>query len=171
MSTQEGPYGKAEVIPIPDVPESAETVCQWLVTAPAYHPMWSQYLVYVVRLRDGIPGFPDPVRDFEGATHELCCFSLNPMDDQNQPVIHTPASILDRIENKKGLPYLTPVNVVQQHEATDAEMERLAELSCWSIIHGFLEPEATNGAERIRMNWLGSATKTLAHMRGEEHAS
>lgn len=171
MSTQEGPYGKAEAIPIPDRPDAAETLCQWLITAPMYHPMWTQYLLFVVRLRDDIPGFPPPERQFVGATHEMMLFALNPdPEDTGTPMRHTPKSLLERIENNKGLPYLTPINIAQQHEATDEEMERVAELSAWAVIQGLMEPETSNGAERIREHWLTSATKTLAHIRGEEHA-
>ena len=52
----EGPYGTAEAVPLPDTPEAAETVCTWLLTAPRAHPLWSQYMLGVVRLRD-MPGF------------------------------------------------------------------------------------------------------------------
>ena len=55
-------------------------------------------------------------------------------------------------------------------EGTDAEATELAKLAVWAIVHGHLEPESSNGAQRIRAAWKSSLIKTLAHIRGEEHA-
>ena len=164
MAEEEGPYGRAVGLEMPDIPEAAETVCSWLITAPVWHPMWSQYLLAVVRLRDGVPGFVPPVRQFPGATHELLVVTLNP---EHGPYT---AEGMDRYHRSGNLPTLSPVNVAEQIEGTDAEATELAKLAVWAIVHGHLEPESSNGAQRIRAAWKSSLIKTLAHIRGEEHA-
>lgn len=163
MSEEKGPYGTALKLKLPDIPEAAETVCSWLITAPVWHPAWSQYLLAGVRLRD-LPGWPEPQRQFEGATHELFVVTLDPGSGPYG------ADIVDKYMAAGNLPVLTPVNVAHQIEGTDAEIEELAGLAVTAILHGQLEPEASNGPTRIREGWKSSMTKTLAHIRGEEHA-
>ena len=158
-----GPFGTAVLLDMPDMPEADETVCSWLITAPVFHPAWSQYLLTVVRLRDDVPGFPPPKRQFPGATHEVLVITLNPE--------HGPyrADLCHRYA-KGGLPFLTPVNIAHQIEGTDEEAAELARWAAWGVVSGHLEPESSNGAERIRAGWKSSLVKTLAHIRGEAHA-
>lgn len=162
--TEKGPYGEATKLTVPDIPQAAETLCAWLITAPSYHPAWCQYVLSVVRLRD-LEGWPVPKRDFDGASHELIVLALDPSGGD----LHTPETLAFFFESGT-LPYLTPVNIVQQHEATDEEMDELARLACFAVVHGALCPETADAPELVRENWLASATKTLAHIRGEEHA-
>ena len=165
ITEESGPFGRAEQLKVPDQPDAAETVCHWLITAPAYHPLWSQYQLCVVRLRDNLPGFPPPHHQFPGSTHELIVIALNP---EHGP--HTPESIAERYRDGKGLPYLTPVNIAHQIEGTDAEARELAAMAAWGVVNGHLNPETADAPERIRDEWKGSLVKTLAHIRGEEHA-
>lgn len=162
-----GPYGRAASVPLPDVPEAAESLCTWLVTAPGYHPLWTQYLMPVVRLRD-IEGFPPPERQFPGATHELIVVALNP---EHGP--YTPENLQRYMTGPEAgrLPYLTPVNIVHQIEGSDDEARILAAYAARGITAGVLEPETSNGSARIRAEWKSSLVKTLAHIRGEAHAS
>lgn len=155
--------GSAIKLRVEGMPNNEETVCHWLITAPGYHPLWSQYLLAVVRLRD-LEGWPPPKRQFPGATHELLVVTLNPEHgpyDETLPSKFAPGG---------NLPYLTPINVAEQIEGTDDEADKLAELGVWGIVNGALEPESSNGPERIRAAWKTSMVKTLAHIRGEVHA-
>lgn len=161
----DGPYGAAEPVPVPAIPLAAETVCTWLITSPIWHPLWSQYTLCVVRLRDGVPGFPPPIRKFAGATHELLVVALNP-EQGTQTVASVDAHQFDG-----RLPFLTPVNIAEQYIATDPEMLDLASLCAQGVTHGALCPETADAPERIRGSWLIATTKTLAHIRGEAHAS
>lgn len=147
--------GHAEMRPINDAESPAALVC-WIVTAPMYHPAWSQYALSVIRLAD-TPGVPPAVLRFPGATHELMVMALDPT---RGPVTATTGQI----------GFLHPFNIVEQFEATDDEMRDLASLLVQAVVQGLLDPETSNGPERIRENWLTSAVKTLAHLRGEEHA-
>lgn len=155
-----GPYGTAIRIDIPDKQEAAQTTDFWLITAPAYHPVWTQYVLGCVRLDDDVPGFDPPYRQFSGATHEIHVAALNPDDG-----IWTPSKVL-----KGPRRYLIPINIVHQFEATDEEMREACWFAAWGVTAGHLNPETGDAPEWVRERWLGSLTKTLAHMRGEAHA-
>jgi hypothetical protein len=163
----EGPYGTAVSWPLGDDPEWAETVCQWILTAPQAHPAWSQYLMAVVRLRDA-DGFAPPKRQFDGATHELIVVALNPDEGP-----YTPENMRRYYEGpQKGrLPYLTPVNIACQIEGADEEARMLALYAAWGVTAGALWPETADAPSRTRDEWKSALVKTLAHIRGEAHAS
>jgi hypothetical protein len=158
----EGPYGRAFRIDLDGLERTEETVCSWVITSPIWHPSWSQYWLNVVRLRFGVPGFPDPVLRFAGATHEL---SLVVLDPHRGPWTRTKVAA-----TKRQLPFLLPVNIAEQFTATDVEMATLAAFCAVGVLHGALNPETSDAPERIREDWLSSMVKTLAHMRGEDHA-
>lgn len=159
-----GPYGQAVNL---EVPSSAPaTLLWWLITAPAYHPLWSQYVLSVVTLEDK-PGVPPADLHYPGATHELLVLALNPGEPPSRV---TAEQLAEGVEAGKGFQYLTPVNVVHQFTASDDEMRQLAELACAGVVNGILNPETADAPERIREAWLTACIKTLAHIRGEEHA-
>lgn len=160
----EGPYATAELIELPVQANAVETVCQWLVTAPAYHPAWSQYILYVVRLTDDLPGFPPAIHHFEGTTHELSVLALDPTAGQFDV-----AGVQKHFDDGK-LPHLMPVSVCIQMIANDEEMRQLAYLGVSAIANGIISPEAPMSLETHNGQWLTAMTKTLAHLRGEEHA-
>lgn len=141
-------------------PRASETVCMWLVNAPVYHPAWSQYVLLVVRLTDGMPGYPPPHHQFEGTTHELLVMVLDPEKGRQ-----TVESVDALHAAGKSAPYLMSPNVVEQFIATDAEMRAVAFLCSQAVVRGQLNPD-TDG----RSGWLPAITKTLAHIRGEAHA-
>ena len=160
-----GPWGDAARLPIPDHPSAAQTADWWLITAPAYHPLWSQYGLAVVRLDDDAPGFPPPNHHFPGTTHELLVVALDPSQGRQ-----TPETMAGRVETGSGFPYLTPINHAHQFIAADEEMRQLASWAAWGVVNGALNPETGDAPALIREGWLQSLTKTLAHIRGEEHA-
>lgn len=158
----DGAYGRAVAWAVPDHPRAAETVCTWILTHPQGHPLWSQYLLLVVRLTDH-PDFPPPKRQFPGATHELLVLALDPKSGPYAP------ETMDRFLDGT-LPYLTPVNIVHQIEGTDDEACKLAANVAWGVTVGALWPETADAPGRVRAEWKASLVKTLAHIRGEEHA-
>lgn len=158
----EGRYGVAEPLEVPVIANAAETVCQWLLTAPSYHPYWGQYYLLCTRLTDGLPGWKDPVHHFEGSTHELMVFALNPADDNVSP--HTAGALGALLADGKFPPILTPVNVCEQFTATDDEMRRVTSLCAQAVVHGALNPDSDG-----RSRWRPAIEQTLAHGRGEAH--
>lgn len=159
-----GPHGTAEPMDIPDIPQAAETVAHWLLTSPDYHPLFSQWILCAVRLRDDIDGFPAPHHQFEGTTHEILCITLNPESGPYDA---------DKISLSGDLPRLEPPNVIVQIIADDDEVRPVVSLLAQAVIHGALSPESlwTAGFDKaLNERWLTSITKTLAHQRGEAHA-
>jgi hypothetical protein len=163
----EGSFGSAEEIPRPpgDDPEWAETLGSWIITAPAYHPLWSQYNIVCVRLRDNVPGFPPPHRQFPGATHEIMVMALNPEEGP-----YRAATFVETCKKLRGLQWLAPGNIAHQVEGTDEEAGQLLRWAIWGVVSGHLNPETADAPGRIRAGWKESLVKTLAHIRGEEHA-
>lgn len=147
-----GPHGRAFLIPWAEDPEATETVCSWLLTAPLAHPRWAQYMLGVVR------------RQLADATHELFVVALNPQ--------HGPFTVAKMLsyQHTQNMPYLLPVNIAHQADATDDEARLLAAYGAVAVVGGLLCPETSNAPERIRTDWTITMARTLAHIRGEEHA-
>ena len=163
--TNPGPYGKAEEIEVPDDPRNKATLAHWLVTAPAYHPFWSQYVVLVLSLAD-MEGIPPAKKKFQGATHELMELALEPNEDHAP---HTAASLVERYHAGKTLPFLQPINQALQFEGTDEEIIALGRWAVWGIMNGQLNAETADAPDRIREQWEIALGKTLKHIRGEPH--
>jgi len=158
MRSHRGQYGRAVELEIPDT--APQATCQWLITAPAYHPLWSQYALGVVNLTVDLPHLPPAKLQFEGATHEFFVVALDPTGGP-----WTEAQAI------AGIRPLLPVNIAVQFTATDDEMHALANLCARGVVTGLLNPETSDAPTVIRESWLTSLVKTLAHIRGEEHAS
>jgi hypothetical protein len=153
-----GEHGVAEPVPIPVSPKTAEILTLWLLTAPEYHPAWSQYLLTAVRLTDDLPGFSPPVRTVEGSTHEIMVYAIDPGAGEQ-----TPDSIGPRFLTT-DVPLLQPVNVVEQFVATDDEIRAVLSLCAQAVVHGVMSPDSD-----YRAMWRPSIEQTLAHMRCEPH--
>lgn len=165
-----GNAGVAEPVEPPDTLFDQEAVSAWLITGAKgfFHPIFDQWLLLAVRLRDGVPGFPPPHRQFDGATHEILCLTLNA--DQGR-------YDTDRIKEQWGkdqvVSWIEPPNVIVQVEATDDEVTPILSLLAQSVVHGLLVPESLWTAgfdENLNLTWTAAITKTLAHGRGEVHA-
>lgn len=164
-----GPYGRVDPVPMPSLDEPGlsdvaraalgVSVCTYLITSPGWHPLWSQYALFVVSLRDA-PNVAPAVRKFDGATHELIVLVINPEKALT-------------VEDMTGhcrtgdMPFLSPVNIVEQFKTTDDEILTLAWLAARAVVHGQLNPEVADAPTFIRGVWHDSLTKTLAHLRGE----
>jgi hypothetical protein len=146
-----------------DVRNASKDICTWLLYAPAAHPLWQFYSLYVIRLRE-MPEMPPPRLKFEGATHEVGVLSLDP---EHQP--YTVAKILQFAEGS-GIPWLGPPQVNVQFECTDEEALQLGTYSARAVAHGHILPEDQLSGDAQRY-WTTALVKTLAHIRGEEHAS
>jgi hypothetical protein len=168
-----GPYG--EVVHVPMLDESADYDPKaraalathrgtWLIDAPVYHPAWSQYVLHVISLADA-PDVPPATLKFVGATHELLLVAIDP-----GPGRQTVETVQGHCLTGK-LPFLTPVNIAEQFECTDDEIRQVAWLCARAVVQGFLNPETGDGPARVRESWLQACVKTLAHIRGEAHAS
>lgn len=159
-----GRNGRAERLTLDPSLQGADTTLAWWLLTGTWHPAWPQFVISVIHLRD-VEGREPAKLQFPGATHELIVLALNPGDP---PKVYEAADL-----ERKGLKlcgYLEPIDVVHQFEATDEQMEKLARLSAWGCVDGLLNPSTDDAREYYREQWLIACVKTLAHMRGEEHA-
>ncbi|GAA3223075.1 hypothetical protein [Actinocorallia longicatena] len=154
-----GPYGIARSVPAERLVDHP-AVASWIITAPRYHPLWSQYVLSAVTL-DERPGFPPPVLQRAGVTHEINVVTLNPE--------YGPYEADTIGEPGRNLRFLTPVNVAEQVTVTDEQAVQLAELAARAIVDGRLEPEASNGPGRIRAAWRAAIQETVDHFRDPHH--
>lgn len=164
--TRVGRFGISERIPLPaDVHNADLTTSLFLLTAPTFHPAWSQYLLLVVDLTNAGHGAPAPRLDFAGATHELVVHAINPANG-----LLSPTTLIERLRQRDPSVCLSPANVVHQFTGTDDELAAVAYACGHAVVRGYLNPEAGDAPAVIREQWLQTCVLTLAHLRGEEHA-
>jgi hypothetical protein len=156
--TLTGPYGTAHRIPRDTYTDSHPAgLDAWIITAPIWHPLWSQYNLGVVSLAD-IPGLPPANLQRPGVTHELSVVALNPehgpYDAHNLPTT--------------GLRFLTPVNIAEQFTTTDDQARHLARLCARAVVDGVLCPETGDAPDHIRALWHSVIHQTLEHPHHQE---
>lgn len=162
-----GAFGEAQRLDINPALDGADTTITWWLLTGQWHPIWPQFVISVVHLRD-VEGRPPAKLHFEGATHELAVMALNPGDGP-AATIHTP-EVLARGGLAAVGGFLQPIDVVHQFTATDEEMVQLADLCAKACINGVLTPSTDDNRPAFREAWLSACVRTLAHIRGEEHA-
>lgn len=152
-----GQHGSARRVPVEGgLPAQLAT---WIVTAPIWHPLWSQYMIAVVSLAD-LPDHAPAYLQFPEATHELLVIALNPDKgpyDAASISASNPVSILE------------PLNIIEQFIATDEQ----AILICHGLAHGvcdgMLNPETSDAPARIRSYWAQAVSQSLDHFRDPAH--
>lgn len=156
----EGPYGTGARVPRTNNTGAAApaTLDCWIITAPGWHPLWSQYALVAITLAD-MPGVPPAVKRAPGVTHELMVMTLNPD--------HGPYEAEQVREG--SLHFLGPGNVAEQFTATDAQAIDLARLAAEAVVNGRLNPETADAPERIRETWRLAVHQTLDHDRDPHH--
>lgn len=153
-----GPYGTASQIPPGHLTDTPATLAAWIISAPHWHPAWSQYLLAVITLAD-IPGTRPATVYVPGATHELIVAALNPERGPHAAATATNAS----------LDLLRPVNIAQQFTGTDDRARELAALCARAVTDGILAPETGDAPELIRAVWAQSIAQTLNHDADPHH--
>lgn len=146
----------------PELAGASTTVAAWMLEG-AWHPLWSQFILCVVHLREE-EGVPEPKLRFPGASHELSVMALPP---ENGPHSY---ETFEKGGFKACGGFLSPIDVSHQFEATDEEMIQLVEFMAEGVVGGRLNPSTDDNRAVYREQWLMAAVRTLAHMRGEEHA-
>lgn len=154
-----GPCGVARKIPEEVYVEGTCQIAGWVITSPLWHPLWSQYFLGAVSLRD-VPGQPPAVKQFPEATHEIMVLTLNPD--------HGPFDA-DRIGPEHKLRFLMPGNVVHQVISTDEQVEEITALLANAVVHGMLCPETAGAGFTVREAWASSIEQTLDHYRDPHH--
>ncbi|MDH2425757.1 hypothetical protein [Sphaerisporangium sp. TRM90804] len=73
-----GPHGRAHRVARANYRSAHAELDGWIITAPTWHPLWSQYTLNVMTLAD-MPGVPAATRQRPGVTHELLVAALDPV--------------------------------------------------------------------------------------------
>lgn len=131
----------------------------WIVTAPIWHPLWSQYFIGLIDLADR-PDCPPAILHRPGMTHEVAVMSLSPD--------HGPYDA-DLIGDRQTMVYLAPANVVEQFATEDDRAREVITLLVQAVLNGMLSPEASESPEAIRLAWAQSIHQTLDHYRDPHH--
>ena len=160
----EGAAGKATRLEILDIPTYAATVDHWLLDAPGQTPAWSQYILAVIRLGD-IEGMAGAHKTFPEATHEVVEYALNPTEGPFDADMVT-----ELARNGRGLPYLVPINVSVQFEATDEQARDLGKMAAWGVAEGMLAAEPPFSTSTNNERWRRVLMQTLDHIKGGHHA-
>lgn len=153
-----GDYGRAQRVPRADYATNKATLDAWIITAPVWHPLWSQYFLGLITLAD-VPGTPPAEKDRPDVTHQIIVVALNP--EYGPYGIH---SVRD-----DALHYLRPGNIGEQFTATDDQAVELTELCAHAATEGLLPLETSDAPDRIRAIWRSAIQQSLDHHRDPHH--
>lgn len=162
MTEMTGSYGTASRVPpenFKDHPPAAAQLDTWIVTAPCWHPLWSQYMIGVVSLA-AFPGMDPAVKDYSEATHELDVIALNPD--------YGPYTA-EEITPENPVKYMLPINIVIQFIATDEQAAEICHGLTHMVVEGALCPETGGSPSRVRESWEQVLARTLDHFRDPHH--
>ncbi|MFJ9243784.1 hypothetical protein [Streptomyces sp. NPDC101776] len=154
-----GEYGTAHRVPASNYQAvSPAALDSWIITAPCWHPLWTQYALALVSLVH-LPDVPAAQLHRPGMTHEISVMALNPE--------HGPYDA--RTLSAGRLRYLTPANVAEQFTTTDERARNLTQLCAQGVVDGRLCPETADAPERIRTYWRQTIRDTLGHDNDPHH--
>lgn len=103
-------------------------VATWVVNAAWAHPAWSQYVVFIVHLRDE-PDLPPPKKHRDDVTHEFGVMALDP-----EHAMKASGDAFPRC--------LTPANMAYQFAAaSDGEARERVRLFVEMVADGTLNPD------------------------------
>jgi hypothetical protein len=154
-----GKYGRADLVPRENFPDAPAQLVSWIVTAPGWHPLWSQYMIAVVSLAD----FPDcePAKlQYPEATHELMVIALNPDHGPYRAETTTTGN---------PVRYLLPYNIIEQFTTTDERAVEICHGLTHAVVDGVLCPEMIESSSRVRDSWTQAISRTLDHYIDPSH--
>ena len=103
-------------------------VARWVVTSEVFHPVWRQYMMSLIHLRD-IDGYGSATLDFPGATHAVCSVTLDPSKGDFQ---------------EGGFEYLVPINFEAQFTAaSDTDAQKVLDSFVVRVLNSEMTPEST----------------------------
>lgn len=155
-----GQHGAALRVPRTHYTDKPATLDAFIITAPGWHPLWTQYMLALITLADA-PGMPPAVKDHPGVTHQIITLALDP---DHGP--YTPQHVADH-----SIHILQPGNIGAQFTATDPEALNLIALCAMGVTAGVLNPETSDAPDRIRAEWAQSIQRTLDHGRDPHHGT
>lgn len=155
-----GPHGTAQRIPRTHYTNKPATLDAYIITAPGWHPLWTQYMLALITLAD-TPGEAPATITRPGATHQIITLAMDPDHGPYTP---------DHVTQGR-VAYLRPGNIGEQFTATDAEALDVIALCARAVLDGILNPETSDAPTRIRATWASSIQQTLDHTRDPHHGT
>jgi len=154
-----GPYGTAHRVPETNYEAvSPAALDSWIITAPCWHPHWTQYALALVSLAH-IPDVPQAQLHRPGMTHEINVVALDPEHGPYDAHTLSPGR----------LRYLLPVNIAEQVATTDETARDLTQQCAHAVVHGALCPETADAPDRIRTYWRQTIRDILGHTNDPHH--
>ena len=170
--TYSGPWGTiTELPPAPareGMPEQEATLSHWFLHAPPAHPIWPQYLFFLVHLRDVEGQSRPPVRPHPDDTHNIMLAALNP-EHGPWTAENVTTKMLD--PHRTWAAILSPLNVSAfVREATDEQARELMAVLARGLVGGHvpIEPSDYRGG---RAWWDTVIAATMEHVRHGKHAT
>jgi hypothetical protein len=151
-----GAFGAAHRIPATNFPDNKTTLDAWIITAPYWHPLWSQYVLAVITLAD-LPGVPPAHKERPDVTHQVLVMTLDPNSGP-----YDAATVTE-------LHFLQPGNIAAQFTTTDDQARDLAPLCVRAVVDGLLTPETADAPAKTRAAWRQVIHQTLEHHRDPHH--
>jgi hypothetical protein len=160
---QEGKYGWAQQISVPDHFTAPTAVANWFMNLPNQSPVWENYLLSVVSL-EPTDYAPFPQLQYPGAQYELAVLALAP---DFHPVVDNPESWQP----------MMPANFVAQfHGVTREQAATVGASMARGCVHGMLLAETqvyvtpADGSEpkmmyiaQVLQVWKQALAQTVEH--------
>lgn len=133
-------------------PDHEAGLASWLIESKRFHPLWYNWTVNLIHLRD-LPGVPPAKKHYPEAEYELLILALDP-DSTPDPD--------DAVTCSK---FLTPIDVVKQfHGITDKQAIDMVRAAVLCICHGRISPDGD-----YRQAWSVLIDNTIEHIRSGAH--
>lgn len=168
IRTFSGTWGDIhELPPLPapkGAPEKDATLQYWFLHAPRAHPIWPQYLFFVVHLRDVDGQTKVPFRRYHDSTHEVMLLALNP---ERGP--WTLETVIEKMQaGRGGIPHSGELRPAAAPRVTDAQACQLTALLARGPVDGHVPIEKDDWGGRAR--WEEVIEATLEHIVTGTHA-
>lgn len=137
----------------PKTLDHTATLAVWIIDHRNAHPVWNQWMLGLVHLRD-IDGVKPAAKAYPEAEFEVVVHALDPQHQVTDP------------NAAERLYLLTPPDVVKQfHGVSDEVATFIVERLVEQVVAGHLSPDQDH-----RTMWNRMIDSTVAHFRGEhEH--
>ena len=141
------------------LPDHEAALASWLIEGP-FHPLWNQWQLSVIHLRD-IEGVKPAFKQYPEAEYEFLIVSLNPDRRCDVDELESTGNWGDPAVPK----FLTPADVTKQFDGvTDRQAVEIGEAAIRGIVSGELSPDSD-----FRSAWERLIDGTVAHYREGVH--
>jgi hypothetical protein len=154
----QGEHGQAVPVVVPPVPDMANILMHWLITARGFSATRTQWMLAACTLAD-LPGLrPVTVRVY-GATHEVIVIPLDPAGGPQNP--HSVVRLL----LAKALPTVQADAVMVQTRTSPPELAELMPILAAAIVRQGWSPDVVGDPGNVRGAWREGIESNLRDIR------